>query len=856
MKRVRRLILFILAAGLSLPVVAQPYTNQNVKLTDQLHSLSINAPPELVYIQTSKDIYETGEDLWFKVYLLDAQYLIPSVLSRTLYLQVVNEKNKEVVWQEKYEIQNGFANGRISIERSLAEGYYLLEAYTSNSFFDDSAEFKAIRRVLIKTDISTRTSLTTRFDKASYNGKDSIRIRFSPLSEPWDSSEAEITATLYRGNKKLNKVQAVINGNGQKVLSFPPNDAREGLRVTVITKYKDRTETSTLTVPYEDPRIQFTTFPEGGNLVAGIQNKLAFKGVAGNGDPVETEGTLYEDNIPLLKFKSLHAGMGSFNFTPCTGKKYFIRLLTPKTDSLFQLPEIYPSGIIMSLFKRDKDVLAFKISQSSDLKLGDGYIRVQCRGVVCGIAAVKLKKELIVKIPLSELPQGITEVTLFNSSLMPVAERLVYINQEKKLNISVSLLKNIYPTRGNAIMKITVRDEKGHPVTANLGVTVFDKLYQNPADSDNILVHTYLSTQIRGNIYNPSFYFYSTSKQREEAMDLLMLTQGWRRYIWSESNLNIFANRHKQTITDGIKGEVFIESVWKMIRKEQKFVLGYSPFKGKGNIFIPVDTNGCFTIIPDYLKACEGDYVYMKPLAPMGVKPLIRLSDPFDTIKLMMRDKEIFYPHADAVTPDKIVPATQVVRAGVVSIKEVTIRGKRPRMVRDKYFGRLDSMLNPDYVCIYNVLNCPNHVREPGYTYPVEGSTYKLYVGSQTTEIVYDSTFKHSSLYQSSRINYGYTEEKLLKMYNLSRVKAYYGPREFYQPNYDQATENVLIPDYRNTLLWEPSVITDEKGEATLSFFCSDINSGFIGRIEGVSDSGLLGYGSFKFSVRKLKLIP
>jgi hypothetical protein len=87
-------------------------------------------------------------------------------------------------------------------------------------------------------------------------------------------------------------------------------------------------------------------------------------------------------------------------------------------------------------------------------------------------------------------------------------------------------------------------------------------------------------------------------------------------------------------------------------------------------------------------------------------------------------------------------------------------------------------------------------------------------------------------------------------------VKAYYGPREFYKPNYDQETGDASIPDYRNTLLWEPSIVTDEKGEATLSFFCSDINSDFVGRIEGVGGDGLLGAGFFKFTVRKLKLNP
>jgi hypothetical protein len=100
------------------------------------------------------------------------------------------------------------------------------------------------------------------------------------------------------------------------------------------------------------------------------------------------------------------------------------------------------------------------------------------------------------------------------------------------------------------------------------------------------------------------------------------------------------------------------------------------------------------------------------------------------------------------------------------------------------------------------------------------------------------------------------TEEELLKMNNLARTKAYFDSREFYKPNYDQDTIDAQIPDFRNTLLWAPSVLTNAKGEAILSFFCSDINSDYVGRIEGVGVEGLLGTGYFKFTVRKLIVAP
>ena len=85
--------------------------------------------------------------------------------------------------------------------------------------------------------------------------------------------------------------------------------------------------------------------------------------------------------------------------------------------------------------------------------------------------------------------------------------------------------------------------------------------------------------------------------------------------------------------------------------------------------------------------------------------------------------------------------------------------------------------------------------------------------------------------------------------FGIVRVKGYYGHREFYQPYYDVDEDS--FTDYRNTLLWNPSVVTDINGEVELELFCSDINTLFVGIIEGVGGDGLLGIESFQFTVRK-----
>jgi len=175
---------------------------------------------------------------------------------------------------------------------------------------------------------------------------------------------------------------------------------------------------------------------------------------------------------------------------------------------------------------------------------------------------------------------------------------------------------------------------------------------------------------------------------------------------------------------------------------------------------------------------------------------------------------------------------------------------------RDKYIGKLDSLYRAgyptsDFVCIKtNILNnkWQDCHRRPTKK-PVEGEKYNIQKDFKW--------IKECDVYiadERSSIIYHYpdtTEAELLKMFNIAMVEGYYGKKVFYEAVYDSVTIMDSNPDYRNTLFWKPNIITDEKGEATLSFFCSDINSLFLGNIEGVSGDGLLGTENFEFKVKK-----
>ena len=762
MKRISIYRTFIFLLGIYL-MVPMAYSQQSIdSVICKMREDIFSRPSELIYFQTSKDIYETGEDLWFKAYQLDAQTFGLSDKSKTLYLQMINPKDS-VVWQEKYPIENGIVSSHIYIDEKLSEGDYLLEGYTKHSFY-----------------------------KHDTTG---------------------ITPTR--------KIRIVKNIARPQVTENP-----------------------------KDTTFRFETFPEGGNLVSGLSSKLAFKATDGKGNPVAVEGAIYEDDKFLCGIKSVHDGMGSVPFTPLVNKQYKIEL---KNGKIYPLPKIHSQGMVLNLCGQDNGHLNFLLSQTGGLSHRQIYLLGQMRGMVCCMAKGILKDSLKISIPLDNfLYQGIAEFTLFDSSMQPVAERLVYVHPQKKLYITAEPAKTSFGIREKASIRIKATDEEGNPVRANLGISVYDRAYHNPADPANILTYCYLSSQIRGRICDPAYYFDEKNSDRKETLDLLLLTQGWRRYVWNAVEPDY---QGKPFLTDEINGLQTLQSKKKDKPSEGAEQL-IQVFGAEGNSqFIWTDSTGHFMVDPDKMKTLQGGYVYLKPMLSKEFKPTLELVDYFLLIDSIKKNRPNYYPIAELFhyKKEQILDLPVISSDSTILLNEVTITAKGHKPFRDKMMGRLDSLtqmnLNKAWVCecqpVYLNDYYPGYTHHPNGKYdkvkklPIEGKGYRIIkyspmmVVEDIQEIVYSGPL--------------YSDEELLKMNNLWRTKGYYSKREFYQP--DETDMQLSTPDARNTLLWAPSVITDEKGEAEVHFYCSDINTGFIGVVEGVDGNGLLGNTNCEFRV-------
>lgn len=858
-----KLNIFVLALFLlCIDAIAQN-NNSNKEEINKLNSIDKRQSTELIYLQTNKGIFEAGEDLWFKAYILDAQHFIPSGLSKTLYLQLMNEETQQVFWQEKFEIIKRFADGHVFLQDTLPEGNYLLAAFTANSFFNDSSEFESFRRIIVKKDMKPRVSVKAGFSQPFFSEGETIAVNILALSEQAKPMYAVITAELVKEGKIIETLKDATNTDGRCVLFFQTAKASPGLHIKVNVKHTNTVDEINLSVPFfTGSPIQFNLFPEGGYLVSGLKNKLAFKAVNIKGEPVDIEGTLFENGDSLLQFKSVHAGMGSFEFTPDRNKKYHIKLNHPQNDSLWRLPEIPETGIILHLVERDSNFLVFKVKQNTGSTEKVVCLRGQLRGNVYFFTSGVLKEELEIKVALKDFPQqGIAEFTLLDSTLSPIAERLVYINSNNKLFIDASMTKEKYETREKAVMNLKVTDENGQPVVSHLGVTVFDKIYQNNHDPQNIFTYFYLTSQLKGRIYGPTYYFNKDNKNRDNDLDLLLLTQGWRRYIWNEQDLDEHNKNSQQVIFDGVKGKVTATKNIKRAPKGKQVLSIFNPAKGDNKYLLSADSTGNIEISPTHLKLGKGGYVYLKPLFADEYGFRLKTEKPFDAINNLLAKKSFCYSLPSKQAERKSESRPYLPGPNIIELGEVTIEGKQKVQFRDKYMGYLDSMArikfdNGDYVCIDGHLNCPIH-RDGRFLSelnkkPVEGEKYIQWLGFEW----HNEPGGAYSYKSAQEIIYHYpefTDDFLLEMNNLTKIKGYYPEREFYQPNYDKTDSLSMIPDYRNTLLWAPNVLTDRNGEAQLEFFCSDIYTGFIGIIEGVSGDGKLGSETLEFKVLKTK---
>lgn len=278
-------------------------------------------------------------------------------------------------------------------------------------------------------------------------------------------------------------------------------------------------------------------------------------------------------------------------------------------------------------------------------------IRIQIRGMTQFIANALLKDSVDISLPTKEIPGGVAEVTLFNANLQPLAERLFYIHPDRQLQISTTLSKTSYQKREKVSLKISTRDQSGKPVPAQLGVHVYDYLYEDHPELRDIRTHYELTSQLRGRIYDPAYYFKPGNKNRNADLDILLLCQGWRSYQWTEQNLAA-GEGIGDLIDDNTAGHLVPLKVRKNAKKQQAIMAFNS--EENGNSLIALDTAGNFKLGPqDFVK---GARIYLKNFAEEFEHYEVKLDDPFELIQKIKKNRTEISPIPAFTKPKELQP--------------------------------------------------------------------------------------------------------------------------------------------------------------------------------------------------------
>ncbi len=410
---------------------------------------------------------------------------------------------------------------------------------------------------LVNSDSVVFENCHLHLDKSIYLPGETIWFK-AYLSVNGIPSEAStnLYTELYNNNGQLleRKTCPVRNGTADGSFSIPDSADYDQLLIRAWTNSMLRFDSTLFysklisLIPFSEKNSRQQTdnkkmtelrfFPEGGDLVEGVENLVAFKAMDQQQFPVKIQGVVKDDNgVPVTLLNPVHDGMGSIKFIPEAGRSY--TAFWNDADSILKktdLPAAKKEGITLHLEQLKEDVYFVIQSPSDKAAFNTLHMIAFLNRQVLYNAVIDMSGDKMIssgKMPVKGLPAGILQATLYDANWRPCAERIIFINR-KDIEMDVSLRVNEKNTgkRGKNIIEIEV----GDTTAANLSLAITDASFASGISrSPGMIPELLLTGDIRGYVPDPDYYFSSGADSLDKKLDLVMLTHGWRRYKPSES---------------------------------------------------------------------------------------------------------------------------------------------------------------------------------------------------------------------------------------------------------------------------------------------------------------------------------
>lgn len=586
----------ILLFGMSCAV----YSQESFSSVSSFHA----SKQEKAYLHADKPFYVIGDTIWMKGYLVDAQtHKENDAESRFLYVELIDRKEKVVLRKKiKKEEGGGFSNF-FAIDGEIPEGDYALRAYT-RFMRNEGEEHFFTKPIKIYDNIATSLYTNLRFETDKKDRMYAVVTLLTKNGEPHQKKRVEYMVRTKPVKNRFHRVKT--NEMGEVKIKIPPKkELSQYIDLTMVDG--DWKINRKLHLPdIYDYDVGF--YPEGGYLIAGMNQTIAFKAESTTGISPKITGYILSQNADTLaRLHSEHEGVGSFSLTATAGDT----LQAVVTDEhgwrkVFRLPTAVTDKVALTVEQNDSTLrYQLLVPQRQDLQ-DDLSLLVHVRGQVVHTARLS-KGCLSGEIDKKKLPEGVIQLTVFNDADEALTERLTFVwKQEPVFQVAFSGTSAV--SRSLIKMGMRLVDEEGNPMKGNFSMSVTDDFAVDiDKEDDNIRSYLLMRSDLRGHIRNSGYYFGIPSEDKKRQLDQLMLTQGWRKFPGEpffrkngsqEADLmkKVWKVETEQVIIGQVKG-------WfnRTVRKEKDIII--TAPKHNGVHIVSTDGNGYFEFshnYPDY----------------------------------------------------------------------------------------------------------------------------------------------------------------------------------------------------------------------------------------------------------------
>ncbi len=644
-----------------------------------------------------------------------------------------------------------------------------------------------------------------------------------------------------------------------------------------------------------DAKADLQFFPEGGSLVSGIPSKIAFKAIGPNGLGVAAKGILVDNaGQTITQFASVRLGMGAFSFKPEDGKTYKANItFADGSKDVLDLPMANTKGITLAVNNDSLSKASVKIQASKawyNENKGKDYTLLIYSGGLATTVNFKLDSMVInLDIIKRRLHTGITRVTLFSAANEPLCERMLFVQNYDQLGLNVITDKSTYRSREKVSIRLNAKNRADSAAVGHFSVAVIDesKVPVEENTESTILTDLLLTSDLKGTVEQPNYYFTNINDEKLKELDLVMLTHGYRRFEWKQV-LSTYQPPLAWQPERSLQISGTAKSLFgKPLAKAEVSLISFMP---KSLISTVADDKGKFLFdnlsFPDTVrfvlqavnaKGKNKTKLIYNPVAPVPVIPLPsilfnqNIVVPVEYLKNKQQEefnlnalgKSIHLKEVKIKALKKHDQYETQSFAGAGHADQV-MHAKEIEWVRGPLSISLDGRLRGVNFAGYFPYKVP--VLGGGLGGPmlvvidgVEGDDLNS-INAGDVETIEVLKFASASMYGmqggngvlvvTTKRSAGTDWKDVAAIGILPiTVQGYYKAREFYSPKYESNNITRTNPDLRSTIYWKPELPTDDEGHASAEFFNANGIGTYRVVVEGIDEKGNIGRQVYKYNV-------